>query len=181
MLIPIPLEDTRFSRLLFALTKFKKNRHRAGYQLLSYILMTIFSAHAMAFSCHITIVKDNCWTDYNLTVSVTDASNGNELVKILVPKGESWGRKTFTCDKGQTLAMSAQFDPVFWAEDANKNFLGQRYWKLPDQIENGVSGWNVTVCYPKWFANVPTPPKSTSHCRCNTDNLPALPPAQINN
>lgn len=146
-----------------------------------YLFIIIFSQRALAFNCYITMVKDSCWTDYNLTVTVRDANNNNELTQIIVPKGQSWGRQAFSCEKGQTLALTAQFDPIFWSTDEGKIFPGQRYWKLPDNIESGISGWNVTVCYPKWFANVPTPPTATSNCKCNTDNLPQLPPVKIVN
>lgn len=143
------------------------------------VSLLLASTQASAFNCYVTMVKDSCWTDYNLTVSVSNANNGKELIEVLVPKGKSWGREAFACDKGMTLALTAKFDPVFWSTDEGKTFPGQRYWKLPDNIESGISGWNVTVCYPKWFANVPTPPNATANCKCDTDNIPTLPPVKI--
>jgi hypothetical protein len=149
------------------------------YRWFGYLLLLIYSTQSLAFNCYLTMVKDTCWTDYNVTVTVTDASKGTEMLQIVVPKGESWSRKNFNCEKGQTLALSATFDPVFWSTDTGKRFLAQRYWQLPDHTESGISGWNVTVCFPKWFANVPTPPQATANCKCNSDNLPPLPPVKI--
>lgn len=143
------------------------------------LLMVFFSIKTFAFNCYMTMVKDSCWTNYTLTVSITDASNNASLAQVVVPSGTAWSRITFPCDKGQTLALFAQFEPVIWEGDKGKVYPGQRYWKLPDAIESGISGWNVTVCYPQWFANVPTPPTATGHCQCNTDNIPQLPPVKL--
>ena len=140
------------------------------------IVALALSTQARAFTCYITMVKDSCWTKYNVTVQVTDASLGTASTSIIVPEGQTWARKQFECAKGQTLALQAQFTPAFWRGDETKTFPAQRFWKLPDDVESGVTGWNVTVCYPKWFSDVPLPPEATGTCVCNTDNIPPVAP-----
>ena len=141
-----------------------------------FVISCCIPIQSHAFVCYVTMVKDNCWTNYNLTVDVTDASSSAVATTIVVPAGQSWGRKQFACNAGQTLALSAQFSPVFWRTDVNKVFPAQRFWRLPDNIESGITGWNVTVCYPKWFADVPMPPGASVNCACNTDNIPPIAP-----
>lgn len=147
------------------------------YKILSFLVMGFwFSTQSYAFICYITIVKDSCWKNYNVTVKATDGATGAEAVSVTVPLGEPWARQQFECTAGETLALEAQFSPVFWSSDEGRIFPAQRYWKLPTAIENGITGWNVTVCYPKWFANVPMPPEASSKCVCDTDSIPPIPP-----
>lgn len=141
--------------------------------------LTGFQAHA--FDCYLTIVKDSCWKDYTVTVVANDANHDDQLVEIIVPQGQSFAREKFSCKVGQTLSLNAKFSPEFWLGDEKKTFPALRYWKLPDNIESGISGWNVTVCFPKWFANVPMPPKTSSNCKCDTDHIPTLPPVKVVN
>jgi len=150
------------------------------YQRFSFFLLCfLISTSSHAVTCYITMVKDSCWKDYNLTVSVKDAGSGDEITSILVAEGDAWGRQQFECNPGQTLALEAQFSPVFWSGEEDKKFPAQRYWKLPAEMENGITGWNVTVCYPKWFANVPVPPNATSNCKCDTDSIPPVEPRKL--
>ena len=80
---------------------------------------------------------------------------------------------------GNTIALAAKFSPVFWEGDDGKTFQGQRYWKLPDVIKPGETGWNVTVCFPAQFADVPAPPAGNSHCHCNFTNIPKIVPPKL--
>ena len=105
---------------------------------------------------------------------VTDANTGKALSDLTVFEGKSWQRQEFSCTPGQTIALTAKFSPEFWAGDEHKTFPGQRYWKLPDKIKPGDIGWNVTVCFPKYFSDVPTPPHATSNCRCEVDKIPTI-------
>ncbi|MDP3561861.1 MAG: hypothetical protein Q8R83_06765 [Legionellaceae bacterium] len=151
-------------------------------QISKYIILSYcFCVQAHAFTCYITMVKDSCWKDYNLIVRVSDASTNAESTTITVPAGKLWERQEFECKEKQTLALVAQFNPVFWSGDENKTFPAQRYWKLPDNIESGITGWNVTVCFPKWFADVPLPPHATADCKCDMDSIPPIPPVQSKN
>ena len=134
------------------------------------------SLSGYAASCYLTLVKDSCWKMYDVTVDIRDAETDKKLGSILIPMGTAWGRQPFECTGGETLALFAQFSPVFWSTDEGKVFSGQRYWKLPDKFNPGEVAWNVTVCFPKYFANVPMPPDATPHCVCELDKIPKVSP-----
>ncbi|WP_133128231.1 hypothetical protein [Legionella nagasakiensis] len=142
------------------------------------LLLSMSCAVAVyAFPCFVTVVKDNCWADYNVTVNVLDASNNNNLlVTVIVPQGSSWDRQKFTCQPGQKLKFQAQFTPVFWEKDEGKTYDGQHYWILPDQVKKDETAWNLTICYPEQFSEVPFPPTATAQCKCDTKNIPPVPP-----
>lgn len=140
------------------------------------VMMIGWSLSAHAVPCYLTLVKDSCWKMYDVTVDIHDAQTDKKLGSIIVPLGTAWGRQAFECTAGQTLALFAQFSPPFWSTDENKVFPGQRYWKLPDELKSSDVAWNVTVCFPKYFANVPMPPDATSHCACEVDKIPKVSP-----
>jgi len=125
------------------------------------------------------MVKTNCWSDYDVTVDVMDAKEGNKLFSITVPKGQLWTRQTFDCNEGQTLMYVAQFSPIFWDKDKGKTYSAQRVWFLPETIAPGASAWNVSVCYPNDFSLVPMPPEATSNCQCDFKSIPVIPPKQL--
>lgn len=141
--------------------------------LLKVLCMSMFlSANAHAVTCYITMVKASCWKDYDLTVNITDAENGKELGKITVYEGDLWKREKFDCKAGETLALTAKFSPTLWEDDADREYKATRFWKLPKEAGKDAIGWNVTVCYPEWFADVPTPPKSDGDCVCDMQEVP---------
>ncbi|PJD93672.1 MAG: hypothetical protein CK424_02440 [Legionella sp.] len=145
------------------------SRYRIGF-----LFGCLLSTQVHAVTCYLTMVKANCWKDYDLSVEVSNAESGVIKGTIKVPEGKLWVRQSFECEPGNTLALVAKFSPVFWAGDENKTFPGQRYWNLPDKIKPGETGWNVTVCYPKYFANVPIPPDATANCACDLTHIPPL-------
>ena len=140
------------------------------------IVISWLSLSAYAVPCYLTLVKDSCWKMYDVTVDIKDAVTNKQLGSIIVPLGTAWGRQAFECSGGETLALFAKFSPAFWSTDEDRVFSGQRYWKLPDALKPGEVAWNVTVCYPKYFANVPLPPNATSNCMCDVDNIPKISP-----
>ncbi|KTC90590.1 hypothetical protein OQJ18_00920 [Fluoribacter dumoffii] len=140
----------------------------------------IFSSSLWAsITCYYTLVKDNCWTKYNVVVDVMDATSSNSLTTVTVPAGKSWIRQTFPCDPGQKLMYRAKFSPVFWESDKDKTYMAKNYWSLPNVINPGDSAWNVTVCFPNDFGQVPMPPEGSGNCGCNFDNIPAIPPKKL--
>lgn len=139
-------------------------------------LMVGLSPAVFASTCFITFVKDSCWTDYNLTIAVTDASTSKQLLSVSVPKGIPWVRKTFSCEAGESFNYAATFSPVFWATDKGKVFRGTRTWTLPQTMEKGATAWDITVCYPEQFSEVPLPPTGGSHCKCDTQSIPPVIP-----
>lgn len=127
-----------------------------------------------AFTCFVTLIKDSCWTNYNVTATVVDADSGHTLATITVPQGTPWGRGKFACEPKQTLSMSTVFSPIFWQNDQNKVYPGQHDWQLPIAIKKGETAWNIPVCYPEEFAEVPVPPTAGSNCKCNKESVPSL-------
>lgn len=133
-------------------------------------------AQVHAFPCFITMVKDNCWTNYNLNVVVTNPTTGKTVTTVSVPQGTAWARQQFNCQPADVLAFTATFDPVFWQNDVGKTYAAQHEWTLPKNITKGETAWNITVCYPAEFSEVPMPPEAGSNCVCNTKDIPPVPP-----
>jgi len=134
------------------------------------------SGNIWAFPCFVTFVKDTCWTNYNVTITVINAMTAKELVTITVPEGESWARGNFNCQPGEPLAASAVFSPIFWQQDEGKKYVMQQQITLPEQISHGDTAWNINICYPAEFAEVPLPPDATSTCQCKTKDIPPVKP-----
>ncbi len=136
--------------------------------------------YVQAFPCFVTIVKDNCWLNYNLNVDVTNADTGKSIMKIIVPQGQAWVRQPFVCQTAETLSLTATFDPVIWESQADKVYTGKHYWGLPKAILKGHAGWNVTVCFSKDFAEVPLPPDAPGKCECDLKSIPPIDPIKVN-
>ena len=133
----------------------------------------VMSCVAYAFPCYLTIVKDNCWTNYDLTVTIANLATKTKLGSVLVPKGKLWGRQQFSCEAGQTLTYEATFQPIIWESQANLAYQAVSFWNLPKAVGAHDLAWNLTACFPKDFSGVPTPPTATSHCSCDTSTIPA--------
>ncbi|KTC95869.1 periplasmic protein [Legionella geestiana] len=129
---------------------------------------------ALAFDCYVTLVKDNCWTNYDVTVTVTDSATGNAVLTLTAPKGQTFGRGTFQCQAEQTLAFSAQFSPVFWQSDAGKTWRGIRTLSLPKAPKPGELAWNLPICFSSAFSGVPLPPGASGNCACDFGSVPAI-------
>ncbi len=129
---------------------------------------------ALAFPCFITIIKDNCWTHYTVTIDVLDADTQATLTTIVVPKGESWSRGRFDGQPKQHLMVRAKFKPIFWKASVNKIYYAKHYWLLPDAGEGKTTAFNINICYPKSFSSVPLPPEANSKCICSEQNLPRV-------
>ncbi len=140
------------------------------------IITVLLSFNAHAFTCFLTMIKDNCWLKYNLTVNIIDAANGKVIGTVIVPTDTPWARQKFTCQAQQKLMFQAQFNPVFWKNDEGKTYNATNYWTLPNEVKKDETAWNLNVCYPKQFAEVPFPPEGTDNCQCDTSNIPPVPP-----
>ncbi|MGQ3889381.1 hypothetical protein ACQUW5_10155 [Legionella sp. CNM-1927-20] len=140
----------------------------------------LFSSQLLAFQCYLTLVKDTCWTDYAVTVKVLDAQNNDvNLSTLTVPKGQSWGRQPFTCQPNQKLLYQATFEPYIWENQKNTVYNAISYWTLPSAAKPGESAWEIPVCYPKAFSEVPLPPQATNNCVCNFSQVPPIPPKKL--
>ncbi len=145
-------------------------------RILGLLIGVSVSVQAYAFPCFITMVKDSCWTKYNVTVNVFDASNDKQVVTVLIPSESSWARQAFSCEPQQKLKFQAQFTPVFWEHDAGKTYDAEHYWTMPEEIKKGETAWNITICYPREFSGVPFPPEGTNDCKCDTASIPPVKP-----
>jgi len=135
-----------------------------------------FSIQAWAFPCFVTLVKDSCWLNYNVTMSIVNATTGKLITSIIVPEGQSWTRASFACQPRDTMSFSAIFTPVFWETDKGKIYPGQHDWQLPQTINAGETAWNINVCYPAEFAEVPMPPEANNQCKCDMAKIPPVKP-----
>lgn len=134
------------------------------------------SVQVQAFPCFLTLVKDSCWTNYDLTVIVTDRSTEKQVMTIAVPQGQSWSRQKFECQPKEGLRFSASFTPVFWESDTGKTYPSRHDWTFPAAIAAGDTAWNMTICYPSEFSGVPFPPDAGGNCKCNTAIIPQVKP-----
>lgn len=134
----------------------------------------LYFANLHAFTCFFSFVKDSCWKDYAVTVVATDILTGKEVVTVTIDKGQMWSRKEFTCHSSQSFEFISTFTPVIWDKDAGKKYPGKSSWTLPAKIDEGKTAWNLTVCFPKEFSEVPVPPTSGSECKCMGDTLPPV-------
>lgn len=145
-------------------------------QLLITTLSFLFTTPLWSFTCYFTLAKDNCWTKYSVSVDVIDANTAQVLKTIVVPAGQSWTRDSFICKPGQKLKYHTQFTPVIWESDKGKIYPAKDYWSLPAAIAAGSTAWELSVCYPSDFSELPMPPEATSNCSCNFAVIPALKP-----
>ena len=129
-----------------------------------------------AFPCFITMVKDSCWAQYNVEVKISDSATNKVVATSSIPVGKSWDRQKFNCEPAETLSLRASFNPVFWESDTGKTYAARHSWSLPLTITKDESAWNITVCYPKDFSEVPMPPEAGNNCKCVTDNIPPIKP-----
>ncbi|MFA5960391.1 MAG: hypothetical protein WC785_07720 [Tatlockia sp.] len=127
-----------------------------------------------AFNCYFTLVKDSCWTDYDVTVEVIDTTTNKSILTTVVPIGKSWVRTAFTCQPSQQFIYHATYKPIFWRSEIGKVYTGVRYLSLPAKVKKGQSAWEIPVCYPKAFATVPLPPDANNRCQCDFKSIPPI-------
>lgn len=163
-----------YHRLILAIFTEKVNKQ--SFRLFLVISCFFVSTQIKAFPCYLTLVKDSCWTDYNVTVVVFDVASNASLVSVNIPKGQSWVRQSFTCQPAQSLKYQATFQPAFWESDIGKVYMGMNYWTLPTAVTNNDTAWEVPLCYPAAFSEVPLPPDATANCRCDFTSIPAIKP-----
>ncbi|KTD09104.1 periplasmic protein [Legionella gratiana] len=144
------------------------------------VAVSLISSNSLwAITCYYTLAKDNCWSNYTVTVDVMDAATAKVLTTAIIPPGKSWVRQSFLCEPGQKLMYRAQFSPAIWESGKGESYYAKNYWSLPNEVNPGDSAWNVSVCYPSDFSQIPLPPDATGTCKCDFDSIPAIPPKKI--
>ena len=146
------------------------------YKLGCLLISLSFTTSLQAFPCFVTLVKDSCWTNYDVSVNVIGTATGNVITTVTVPKGQSWARGTFNCEPLEGLAYKATFSPVIWKTDTGKVYSARRDYSLPAEIKAGETAWNINLCYSADFAEVPLPPTADSNCQCSMDGIPPIKP-----
>ena len=136
----------------------------------------LWMSSVQAFPCFVTLMKDRCWANYEVTVGIWDTVHDKLLTSVVVPKGKAWARAQFVCEAKEELRFVAQFSPSIWQNDSGHEYSSSHNWFLPMSIEHHATAWNVPVCYPKDFADVPMPPGDLSNCGCSEEGIPAIPP-----
>ena len=143
---------------------------------MSFCLLLLVAAPALAFKCYVTAMKDSCWDDYDVTIKVMNSATKKELASdIVLKKGAlKWQRVSFDCEPQESLYYSATFTPEIWEGGAGKVYYSQRYWNLPKAIKKGELAWNINLCFPKEFSQVPLPPNVSGQCKCDFNSVPEI-------
>lgn len=136
----------------------------------------LLSSPLMAFPCFITLVKDSCWADYAITVNVLDVDTNQSILTLSIPKGQSWTRQSFICQPSQKIVYKATFEPTIWEGAEGAVYDAQHYWQLPDKATVRQKAWEVPICFPQAFAEVPFPPQASGNCQCDFAAVPPIPP-----
>ena len=153
--------------------------YRRLVRFVTFLLGTVYFSPLLAFTCYYTLAKDSCWIRYNVTVEVIDATTSKILTTVTVPEGKYWTRTTFNCDTGQKLMYRAQFSPVIWDADKGSIYYAKNYLSLPNSLNSGDSAWNISVCYPSDFSQVPFPPDAANNCTCDFSTIPVIKMQQL--
>lgn len=144
-------------------------------------LMVMFSGVCLfiqvhAFPCYITMVKDNCWLNYNVNVDIVDVSTEKVVATMTIPEGKPWDRKEIACQPKQTVKLKATYSPAFWAKEAGKFYYGKREWSFPEEIKKGDAAWNMILCFASDIEEVSLPPEVSGPCVCDMKDIPAIEP-----
>lgn len=139
------------------------------------VVLTSITMPIFAFSCFYTAVKADCWLNYEVTIKILDVADNSLLATAVIPKGKLWARVPFTCNFAQQLNYSATFQPTIWQGQENKVYGVQHYLHLPASAKATEKAWNIPVCFPQAFAEVPIPPQATANCTCDFKSIPAVP------
>ena len=121
-----------------------------------------------------TVAKENCWSNYEVNITVVDLDTRKDVTHFSIPKGKPWVRQAFSCQPHQKLMYYATFKPEIWRDDAGKSYRAQRFWGLPTLINPAEKAWELKVCYASDFAETPLPPESGGHCQCDFSGIPAV-------
>ena len=150
---------------------FKPNK----MSLLAFVCASALSCNVQAFPCFLTIVKDSCWTKYDVTVTAVNSVTNKTEISVLVPRDKSWARSAFSCEPSESLYFYASFTPAFWKQDVNKQYPAISKKSLPMLITKGATAWNITLAYPGDFSELTLPPDAKGSCRYD---LKAVPPVE---
>ena len=147
---------------------------RLKVSIVLFITLSLITASTYAFDCYVTAIKGNCWKNFSVTLDVIDNGTKKSLIVVKIPKGKMWVREKFSCKEKQGLDYKANFTPAIWNDKSENNFNSKRVWFLPDDIKKGAVAWNMNVCFPTHFSEVPLPTDADSSCGCSI--IKSIPP-----
>jgi hypothetical protein len=136
--------------------------------------LLFFYPCSWATQCVLTLVKDSCWTDYQVNVQFTDKLSNKLVTTVNIPANQNWSRVKFNCAAGQVLAGVATFSPIIFSSEKNNTYSGVRFWHLPQTVPEAGVIWSLQICFGSDFANLPFPPKATGNCKCDTSLIPPV-------
>ena len=142
----------------------------------SIIFASIVTANVYAFPCLLTVVKDSCWTKYDVTVTGVNVMTNKTEISVLIPRGKSWARGSFSCDPSETLTFNASFKPAFWKGDVDKQYPSMSKKSLPTVITKDETAWSITLAYPGDFSSITLPPDASGNCKYDLKAVPAVEP-----
>lgn len=137
----------------------------------------LLSSQAYAIDCYITIMKGTCWKDYDVTIEAFDATTGDSLIpkthldgKDPTKLNDFWVRVPFKCQAKQGIKFGASFSPAIWENNKGKIYPSADTIYLPETAKKDIFAWNIPICYPSGFSNLPIPP-ALSGSGCNCDDI----------
>lgn len=154
----------------------KQDKEYVMSRLLKILLGLCLVAQAHAFPCYITMVKSNCWANYNVNVDVVDVLTDKVIASMSMPVGTTWDRKEIVCQPQQSVQLKATFSPVIWEKDEGKIYFGKRTWSFPAEIKKGSTAWNMGICFSGDFAETSIPPDALGPCQCDMKSIPPVEP-----
>lgn len=150
--------------------------------LLKYIGMMILlsvSCVNWAIECYVTLLKDKCWSGYQVHMTIENLKSLNKVIDLDVGPNQTWARKKFDCEASQVLKKSVSFTPAIWDSEKGKIYQNNFMTRLPDTKPAQGVIWSMEVCFPKNFSQVPTPIKNMNDCGCDKTNVPEITNANV--
>lgn len=135
-----------------------------------------------AFQCYITVMKGNCWKNFNVKIDVIDDETQQHVVPTIdLNKETMWQRKPFECQPRQAFNYLASYTPPIWQDNQGKQYPSKRIWYMPEKIKPKVGAWEIPLCFPTDFSSVPLPPNADDLCTCDKvrQSIPPLPPVEM--
>ncbi len=134
----------------------------------------ILAPNLLAASCLLTAVKPACWANYTVFINILDAQTQRKLTDITLSTDKLWNRVRFECEPGQRLAYQASFKPAIWQGQEHAIYQAQKFWLLPTNKALPAQTWEIQLCFPTAFAEVPMPPLGNQPCACDFKAIPTV-------
>ncbi len=131
-------------------------------------LAGLWASQTMAYQCALTVTKDVCWKDYQITVYLkTYANKKNKPKKLFtIGKNKMKVKKKFACHPKQKVAFSVSVSPAIWTGSDKDRYKSKSVWLTPENIEDDAT-WELSLCLSKDFKAVPMPlVEKPQNCHC---------------